>query len=314
MAKGAEAKLGKIATTSLGFRGAAAVIQLLIYIFGGGFAFFIGSGLLLAAFAMAAGEPEGRARRFSVLVALIGMVFVALSAVPWPWWVQGVAAAAVLGWCICEKVLAERRGLQKLVRVSMAAAWLGMTLHELQYQFVPAIEAPADAEIWVIADSVTAGLGDNRIVIWPEILVKSRGITIHDRWMAGATVGSAVKMLQGDPVGEGIILLEIGGNDLLGRTSPAEFEEWLNLLLAVVSGPGREVVMFELPLPPLCNEWGIIQRRAAAKYGVKLIPKRVFVGVLTAAGATLDSVHLSQAGHERMADTVWRLVARVYKR
>jgi acyl-CoA thioesterase-1 len=62
----------------------------------------------------------------------------------------------------------------------------------------------------------------------------------------------------------------------------------------------------------LCNGWGVVQRRLAAKYGVTLIPKRVFVGVLTTGDATLDSVHLSQAGHQAMADRVWRLLEGVY--
>jgi acyl-CoA thioesterase-1 len=41
---------------------------------------------------------------------------------------------------------------------------------------------------------------------------------------------------------------------------------------------------------------------------VALIPKRVLLAVLRRDGATLDSVHLSQAGHERMAEVVWDVV------
>jgi len=39
-----------------------------------------------------------------------------------------------------------------------------------------------------------------------------------------------------------------------------------------------------------------------------MIPKWVFVNVLTAGGATVDSVHLSRQGHERMAETVWNVI------
>lgn len=66
--------------------------------------------------------------------------------------------------------------------------------------------------------------------------------------------------------------------------------------------------MFELPLPPFCNEFGRAQRTVAAKHNVILIPKRVFLSVIAGSDSTLDSIHLSQSGHQFMADCVWRLV------
>ena len=70
--------------------------------------------------------------------------------------------------------------------------------------------------------------------------------------------------------------------------------------------------MLELPLPPFYNSFGLIQRKLARKYGVKLVPKRVFLSVLAGGGATLDSIHLSQAGHQQMANVVWEIVGPAY--
>ncbi len=66
--------------------------------------------------------------------------------------------------------------------------------------------------------------------------------------------------------------------------------------------------MFELPLPPFCHEFGRIQRTVAAKHNVTLVPKRVFLSVIAGSGSTLDTIHLSQSGHQFMADAVWQLV------
>ena len=66
--------------------------------------------------------------------------------------------------------------------------------------------------------------------------------------------------------------------------------------------------MFELPLPPLCNEYGRIQRRLASAYDVHLIPRRVLMGVLTENGATIDGTHLSNTGHRRLAQEVWAIL------
>jgi acyl-CoA thioesterase-1 len=130
--------------------------------------------------------------------------------------------------------------------------------------------------------------------------------------LMGAKVGSMLRKAEKTPVEDGIILLEIGGNDLLGSTSSIDFDRDLDQLLAKLCGNGRIVLMFELPLPPLANEFGRIQRSLAKKYGVHLVPKRIFVGVLTADGATVDSVHLSPRGHELMAETVWSLIRTAY--
>src|SRR5437870_2613859 len=66
-------------------------------------------------------------------------------------------------------------------------------------------------------------------------------------------------------------------------------------------------------MPPFCSDYGRVQRRLAAAHGVTLIPKRWLADVLTADGATVDGIHLSQEGHERMAEKVWRLLAPAYR-
>lgn len=65
--------------------------------------------------------------------------------------------------------------------------------------------------------------------------------------------------------------------------------------------------MFELPLIPLYHRYGMIQRRLAKTYQAALVPKRYFLNILADSDATLDSIHLSQAGHQKMSDLVWRL-------
>jgi acyl-CoA thioesterase I len=144
-------------------------------------------------------------------------------------------------------------------------------------------------------------------------LARSRSIDVQDYSQIGAKVSSVLRKAERVSLADGIVLLEIGGNDLLGSTHASEFERQLDQLLLQVCGPGRIVLMFELPLPPFANEFGRIQRRLAAKYHVKLIPKRIFVRLLTTDGATVDSIHLTQDGHERMAQTVWSLIQSVYE-
>jgi acyl-CoA thioesterase-1 len=138
------------------------------------------------------------------------------------------------------------------------------------------------------------------------------GVEVQDHSQMGAKVRTMLRKTEGLQLGAGLVLLEIGGNDLLGSTSARDYEADLEKLLSTLSGPGRTIIMFELALPPFANEFGRIQRRLADRHDVHLIPKRVFVSVLTADRATVDSIHLSRHGHEVMTETVWGLIQSAY--
>lgn len=140
------------------------------------------------------------------------------------------------------------------------------------------------------------------------ILAKEHKLNIQDISHPGETAASALKRAKSQQIVSPVLILEIGGNDLLGDTTSAQFSRDLEALLAYVCAPGRQVIMFELPLPPFRTEYGRIQRSLARKHGVALVPKRVFLSVLAANDSTVDTIHLTQAGHHRMAATVWNLV------
>jgi lysophospholipase L1-like esterase len=161
----------------------------------------------------------------------------------------------------------------------------------------------------VIGDSVTAGMGGGDFSEkWPRILAREHELSIQDYSHAGATTASALTSLEDQRITAPIVFLEIGGNDLLGSTDPQQFDADLDALLRRVTRGDRQVLMLELPLPPFRQAFGHVQRRLADKYDVALVPKRVFLSVLAAPDATVDTIHLSASGHQRMAKVVWQLV------
>jgi acyl-CoA thioesterase-1 len=178
--------------------------------------------------------------------------------------------------------------------------------------FLPTLPHLGWPALEVIGDSLTAGMGQPGVTTWPKLLEAHHEIAIHDHSEMGANVQSAAKQAAAVSPDAQLVLLEIGGNDILGETTPKEFEAGLDRLLAKISNSGRVVVLLELPLPPSYNVFGLIQRRLAKRYGVYLVPKRVVLAVLEVEGSTVDTVHLSQAGHQRMANAVWNTLEAVY--
>jgi lysophospholipase L1-like esterase len=110
-----------------------------------------------------------------------------------------------------------------------------------------------------------------------------------------------------------LVLIEIGGNDLLMGVSSDEYGKALDALLSKVAAPNRTVLMFELPMLPNKIAYGRIQRRLSTKYRVSLIPKRYFAQVIGDANATTDGLHLSASGAHRMAALVAQVLSPVLK-
>ena len=211
-------------------------------------------------------------------------------------------------WLAAERSVRDRRARRRWLRVAVVVAWVTASAIEVPYHLPPAPELTGHPTVYVIGDSLAASVGGSGEETWPQLLGRGHPIEVVNLARVGATTASAVKQADALPPDGGVVLLEIGGNDLLGDTPAADFERDLDRLLARVCRPSRAVVMFELPLPPLYNGYGRAQRRLASAYGVHLIPRRVLMGVLTDDGATVDGIHLSGVGHQRMARAVWAVL------
>ena len=124
----------------------------------------------------------------------------------------------------------------------------------------------------------------------------------------GETTSSALTHSKAHEIHSPVVIVEIGGNDLLGTTTAAKYARDLDALLAHLSAPERQIMMFELPLPPSYNEFGRLQRALAKEYHVKLVPRRIQLSIIADSDSTLDTLHLTEAGHHRMASCVWQLV------
>ena len=293
------------AVRSRSARGAIAAMNWLVVQIASGRVFFVAVALLIAAVGLrsSVAPRQWRGATWCLVVGLIGL---SVSATPLPTWAYAVILLSiVVGWW------ASRFGANAATATATSAlALLGVGLHEARYQIMPVLAEVRDRQIAVIGDSLTAGHGESDLTRkWPAILRDRYGVAVQDHSKAGATAASAAKGLEQESIAAPVVIVEIGGNDFLGGGSVADFEAGLDALLKAVCQPGRQVAMFELPIPPLYEGFGRVQRNLASRHGVALIPKRILLSVIAAADATVDSLHLTQQGHDRMADVVWALLA-----
>ena len=280
-------------------------MRYLLYHFISGEAFFSGVALLVLAVGASALQSWKPARFAMRLLAAVGLIFIVLSATPFPLWVYCCWFGLVVGWLVLEEVFAkQRRWAFTACRIAVVLACLAAAIGELPYHMFPSVPPRGSRTIYVIGDSISAGIGQEGGNTWPNLLRQRLSADVVDLSRAGATINGAIERAEKVPAGPRLVLVEIGGNDMFAHVPAEQFERSLSELSAHLQGPQSMTIMFELPLPPFSNRYGRAQRMVAKRHDVILVPKRLFAKVLMGRDSTLDSIHLSVKGHEEMAEVV----------
>jgi acyl-CoA thioesterase-1 len=274
------------------------------YFVAGGATFLIGAALIALAAIARALVTRRSLTILTIAIAAVGIVFVAISAEAIPTWIYCIWTISTGTW-LSRPMFANRRH-RRWIDSSQLAITLVAIVPAASFRLPPQLSPASFSRLYVIGDSISAGIGHEQT--WPAILGAEHHVEVIDLSRAGSTIADATRRLQSQPLADGLVVLEIGGNDVIGHSGAARFGSDLDRLVRQVSGTDRVVVMLELPLFPFDNSYGIQQRRIASRYGIRLIPRRYFVQVISSRGATTDGIHLSAAGQHRMAQMIWDML------
>ena len=267
----------------------------------GGRAFFYGVALCLLGCSLKRFLTNTYIHSLARVTVLAGVVFVVLSASPFSFWVYGMFFALLaLAAFWPTNLLRHGKEAACLSLVLLLALSLLMVRTEILHSLPPKIRLTTSDTLFVIGDSLSMGAdppGKN----WPELLGDLAKLKVRNFSFGGAKLETALENARRINQDDALVILEIGGNDLLGGTSIPKFRGDLEKMLALACGPHRCVAMIELPLPPFYNRYGMVQRALAKSYGVTLIPKRYLARIISTPGATVDGLHLSNDGHALLA-------------
>ena len=272
-----------------------------------GTALLAGLALVLGAGALFVRSGTGLLRPISTVLLLVGLAVVLLSAVPLPqglfivWTVLALVVLGLGNWSDAAPALRLR------AFAVLCAFTAAILLAEAPHLRSPRIRVDAGQALYVVGDSISAGIGSGERC-WPEVLAAATTLRVVNLAEPGATTQSALAQVPRIAESNAVVLLEIGGNDLLDRKGAATFESHLDELVSVLRADGHDVAMFELPLFPFQTAYGRAQRAVAKRHAVALIPRRHFARVLGMPDGTLDGLHLTQRGHDEMARRVAALL------
>ncbi len=277
------------------------------YLFAGGGAFYPALLGCIVGLIVLRTVRSQRLFRVGRIVVVLSAVVAVLCSVPLPVWLYLVWAFTLIA---ASSTLARAETFKSRTRSAILAASLAITIAlmaaEAPYRVLPNVPYKSGGVLYTLGDSLSMG-ADTMEGNWPALLAKQAGMDVHAFAFGGARLGTAMGNADRVQSDADLIIVELGGNDIFYDTPAATFANELDTMLEKLTRHGASVVLLELPLPPFYNHFGADQRCLAAKHGVVLIPKSVLAHVLAAPGATVDGLHLSSAGHLRLADALWGL-------
>ncbi len=150
----------------------------IVYFIAGGGTFLPGAGLLAVAVISRAFLASRWVGVISIAMAVIAVALVTISAEAISWWIYWIWTGATLAWFLRGSFKSRRlKGMIDLgeLAITFAAAALAFSFH-----FRPALPREAYPRMYVIGDSISAGIGAKHRSTWPGILAGEHRVQVID--------------------------------------------------------------------------------------------------------------------------------------
>ena len=159
-----------------------------IYSLARGSVLFWGAGATLVALLMRTARRSIRKKLFAI-IAVVAILLIVISAAALPIWLYAIWLIATAEWLIRPSWNKPR------VAVAMRSAAVVLTaiavIVELSHAIRPSPPAGRFARLYVIGDSISAGLGAEHGRTWPVLIRTTHRVDVVDFSQPGATVATA---------------------------------------------------------------------------------------------------------------------------
>lgn len=243
-------------------------------------------------------------RRAARMLFLLSLPLGALGTVPVPLW---IAVPLVGAWIAYAATGFGRSSKRKATISGVIVLILAFSslVPELWWRFREPPPSAPPATVFVFGDSLSSG-GFGETETWVARLDRTSEVNLVNFSMPSDTTRSVLEsqITELDPnVCQSCgVLIELGGNEMLGDGSAREYDRDLRALIEESRNLGAQLVwLVELPPLPLRWAWAAVQRRVARDTGTILIPRRVLASILVEESNTYDGLHLTDRGHEEIA-------------
>lgn len=159
--------------------------------------------------------------------------------------------------------------------------------------------------VLAFGDSITAGSGAGQGESYPSVLSGLIGHTVINGGVPGDTTDGGLARLQDllDEHRPALVVLCLGGNDLLQRADEARIVANLRTMIDMIKASGSDVVLIGVPSPGLVLSTAPFYEDLAREFNIPCECEAV-ADILSSPGLKSDQIHPNAAGYRRMAEAV----------
>jgi len=158
--------------------------------------------------------------------------------------------------------------------------------------------------IVALGASLFEGVGASPGNDLPQQISERLGKPVLNLGVSGNTSADGLARINQVPVDASIVILSLGGNDILKRVPATETEANLKKLINQFTKNGSVVVLLDVRGPIGSGEYrDVYQSVAESNSNVVLVPN-VLRGILTNTNLMSDLIHPNDAGYAIMADRI----------
>ncbi|OYY78353.1 MAG: arylesterase [Hydrogenophilales bacterium 16-62-9] len=152
-------------------------------------------------------------------------------------------------------------------------------------------------------DSLTNGTGASESTAYPAVLAALTGRAVINAGVPGDTTTTGLQRLPGvlAEYKPRLVLLCLGGNDMLRKQPEASTENNLRLLVQTIRASGAHVVLIGVPEPRLFGGTPDFYSRIANEMQLPL-EREIFNDVLKDNRLKSDPIHANAAGYRQVAE------------
>ena len=163
----------------------------------------------------------------------------------------------------------------------------------------------AEDVVLAFGDSLTYGTGAGTEEAYPKVLSKLINRPVVGAGVPGEATTEGLERLPPvlDEVKPRLLLLCMGGNDMLRKVDPATIESNLRAMVQLAKARGIGVVLIGVPTPELFGAPPEIYDRLAKEFSLPL-EKKVLNNVLFDRSLKSDPIHPNAVGYRRVAEAL----------
>lgn len=159
--------------------------------------------------------------------------------------------------------------------------------------------------IMAFGDSLTFGSGAKAEESYPAILEQLIGRTVVRAGVPGEVTAGGLSRLPGvlDEHRPRLVIVCLGGNDMLRKVSPATIEANLREILKTIKARGADAMLVGVPAPGLITSAPKFYEKLAQEFGIPYESK-IVTSVLYKPELKSDPIHPNAVGYRQMAEAI----------